>query len=74
MFSEIYKDTGEDVTIMRGSPRAGTVSPQGTVCFMSENPYRICKVRPKTRPQSSTNCWLTYHLICFFDKTFLIPR
>lgn len=46
VFSEIYKDMGEDV--MRGSPRDGTVAPQGTVCFMSENPYRICKVRPNT--------------------------
>lgn len=54
VFSEIYKDTGEDV--MRGSPRDGTVAPQGTVCFMSENPYRICKVRPNTPPPSSTLC------------------
>nr|XP_034311437.1 transient receptor potential cation channel subfamily A member 1 isoform X1 [Crassostrea gigas] len=42
VFSEIYKDTGMDG--MRASTRDDTVIPQGTVCFMSENPYRICKV------------------------------
>lgn len=50
VFSEIYKDTGMDG--MRASTRDDTVIPQGTVCFMSENPYRICKVRPSTRPPS----------------------
>lgn len=64
VFSEIYKDTGMDG--MRGSTRDGTVIPQGTVCFMSENPYRICKVRPSTRPSSSTNSCFRYRLICYF--------